>query len=70
VRSRGGLPVTAIAKGTIQPLDAGTRSRVTITMEFEGHGIGKLLIPLVIARQARRQLPQNAARLKQAPERR
>src|SRR5215467_14536517 len=69
VRSRGGLPVTAIAKGAIQPLDAGTRSRVTISLEFEGHGIGKLLIPLVIARQARRQLPQNTARLKQALER-
>jgi hypothetical protein len=69
VRSFGGPPVTAIAKGRIDPLDGGTRSRVTITLEFEGHGIGKLLIPLVIRRQARKQLPQNTARLKEVLER-
>jgi uncharacterized protein YndB with AHSA1/START domain len=69
VRSWGGVPVTAIARGRIEPLDNGTHSRVTISLEFEGHGIGKLLVPLVIARQARRQLPQNTARLKQALER-
>jgi uncharacterized protein YndB with AHSA1/START domain len=68
VRSSGGLPVTAIARGMVDPLDGGTRSRVTITLEFEGHGIGKLLIPLVIRRQARKQLPQNTARLKKALE--
>jgi hypothetical protein len=68
VRSTGGMPVTAIAKGRIEPLDDGTRSRVTITLEFEGHGIGKLLIPLVIRRQARKQLPRNTARLKEVLE--
>jgi hypothetical protein len=41
---------------------------VTITVELEGHGIGKLLIPLVIGRQARRQLAQNTARLKKVLE--
>jgi len=69
VRSSGGLPVTAIATGAIEPLDGGNRSRVTITLDFEGHGIGKLLIPLVIRRQARKQLPQNTARLKEVLER-
>jgi carbon monoxide dehydrogenase subunit G len=64
VRGVGGVPVTAIATGKIEPLDGGNRSRVTISLGFEGHGIGKLLIPLVIRRQARRQLPQNTARLK------
>jgi uncharacterized protein YndB with AHSA1/START domain len=68
VRSSGGLPVTAIAKGRIEPLDGGHRSRVTIALDFEGHGIGRLLIPLVIRRQARKQLPQNAAKLKEALE--
>lgn len=68
VRSSGGLPVTAIAKGRIEPLDGGNRSRVTITLDFAGHGIGKLLIPLVIRHQARKQLPQNAARLKEVLE--
>jgi hypothetical protein len=69
VRSSGGLPVTAIAKGRIESLDGGNRSRVTITLDFAGHGIGKLLIPLVIRRQARKQLPQNTAKLKEVLER-
>lgn len=69
VRSSGGLPVTAIANGKVEPLDGGNRSRVTITLDFEGHGIGKLLIPLVISWQARRQLPQNAAKLREVLER-
>ena len=68
VRGSGGIPVTAIARGRVDPLGGGTRSRVTITLEIEAHGIGKLLIPLVIGRQARRQLPQNTARLKKVLE--
>jgi carbon monoxide dehydrogenase subunit G len=64
VRGVGGLPVIAIAKGTVEPLDNGERSRVTIALEFEGHGIGKLLVPLFVRRQARRALPRNAQKLK------
>jgi Polyketide cyclase / dehydrase and lipid transport len=64
----GGLPLTAIAKGIIEPLDDGTRSRVTIALEFEAHGIGKLLAPLVV-RQARKQLPRNEQKLKEVLER-
>jgi len=69
VRGDGGVPVTAIAKGKIEPLDRGSRSRVTLILGFEGHGIGKLLIPLVVRRQARKQLPQNTAKLKEVLER-
>jgi uncharacterized protein YndB with AHSA1/START domain len=69
VRGVGGLPVTAVAKGTIEPLDGGRRSRVTIALEFEGHGIGRLLVPLVVRRQARRQLPKNEEQLKEMLER-
>jgi len=53
VRGVGGS-VIAIAKGTIEPLDDGERSRVTIALDFETHGIGKLLVPLIIRWQARR----------------
>jgi uncharacterized protein YndB with AHSA1/START domain len=67
VRGVGGR-LSAIAKGSIEPLDDGERSRVTIAMEFEGHGIGKLLVPLV-SRQARRQLPRNERQLKEQLER-
>jgi uncharacterized protein YndB with AHSA1/START domain len=64
-----GRPVVATAKCTIEPLDHGERSRVTIALEFEGHGIGRLLVPLAIRRQARRQLPRNEKTLKEALER-
>jgi len=67
VRGVGG-PLTAIAKGTIEPLDDGKRSRITIALDFEAHGIGKLLVPLV-RRQARKQLPKNEQELKEMLER-
>jgi uncharacterized protein YndB with AHSA1/START domain len=57
-------PVRAIVKGTVQPLD-GERSRVTIELDFEGHGIGKLLVPLVVRRQAGREMPVNMRKLKE-----
>jgi uncharacterized protein YndB with AHSA1/START domain len=63
VRGSGSIPVTAIATGTITPLDAGSRSLVTITLEFHGYGVGKFLAPL-IRRQSRRQLPKDQKRLK------
>jgi uncharacterized protein YndB with AHSA1/START domain len=68
VRGVGG-PLIAIANGMVEPLDGGRRSRVTITLEFEGHGIGRLLVPLVVRRQARRQLPKNEQKLKEVLER-
>jgi hypothetical protein len=69
VRGVGG-PAVAIARGTIEPLEGGERSHVTIALEFEGRGIGRLLVPLVIRRQARKQLPRNAQQLKERLERR
>ncbi len=58
-------PVRAIGTGSVEPLDDGARSRVTIEIDFEGHGIGKLLVPLVVRRQARGELPKNQQRLKE-----
>src|SRR5262249_9310753 len=63
-RGIAGLPVIAVAKGRVAPLDDGTRSRVTITLTFEGHGIGKLLAPILARRQAR-QLPKDGQNLNQ-----
>lgn len=65
-----GGPTGAIAKGTIEPLADGTRSRVTISLDFEARGVGKLLVSLVIRRQARKQLPKNARQLKHQLEQR
>jgi uncharacterized protein YndB with AHSA1/START domain len=67
VRGVGG-PLIGIAQGTVEPLADGKRSRLTITLDFEGHGFGKLLLPLV-RRQARRQLPRNEEQLKAILER-
>jgi len=58
-------PVRGIVEGTIEPLDDGARSRVTIALDFEGHGIGKLLVPLVVCRQAKGELPRNMQNLKE-----
>ena len=44
-------PVRGNVNGTIEPLDDGARSRVTLELDFEGHGIGKVLVPLVVRRQ-------------------
>jgi hypothetical protein len=38
---------------------------VTIELDFEGHGLGKLLVPLVFRRQAQRELPRNVQNLKE-----
>jgi uncharacterized protein YndB with AHSA1/START domain len=58
-------PVRGNVKGTIEPLDNGARSRVTINLDFDGHGIGKVLVPLVVQRQARKEMPLNVQRLKE-----
>jgi ribosome-associated toxin RatA of RatAB toxin-antitoxin module len=57
-------PVRPIGKGTVEPLDGGTRSRITFELDFEGHGPGKLLLPF-IRRAARKQLAENHQRLKE-----
>jgi len=43
VRGSGHIPVTAIATGTITPLDAGRRSLVTITLDSGATGPGSSL---------------------------
>jgi len=58
-------PVRGIVKGTIEPLGDGERARVTIALDFEGHGIGKLLVPLVVRRQARTEMPRNQQKLRE-----
>ncbi|MHB8532236.1 MAG: SRPBCC family protein [Solirubrobacteraceae bacterium] len=58
-------PLRAIVNVTVEPLEEGAQSRVRIELDFEGHGIGKLLVPLVVRRQARAEMPANCARLKQ-----
>jgi uncharacterized protein YndB with AHSA1/START domain len=57
-------PIRATVDVTVEPLGE-SRSTVTIAVDFAGHGIGKLLVPLVVRRQARAEMPANLARLKE-----
>lgn len=61
-------PVRAIVRTTIEPVEAGASSRVTIELDFEGHGIGKLLVPLLVRPETRRGLPRNLQLLKERVE--
>lgn len=61
-------PIRARVDVTVEPL-TDTRSRLTITIDFEGHGIGKLLVPLVVEREARKEMPANLSGLKERLER-
>jgi uncharacterized protein YndB with AHSA1/START domain len=56
-------PIRATAKITIDPVDGGAGSRVTFTLDFEGHGIGKSLLPLV-RKQAEKGAPVSYSNLK------
>jgi len=57
-------PIRGIVNGTVESLDDGARSRVTIELDFEADGLGKLLVPLVVRRPAHREMPGNLRNLK------
>lgn len=57
-------PVRVLAKVTVEPRDGAARSFVTITVDFEGHGAGRALVPLVVRPQAAKQAPESCRRLK------
>jgi uncharacterized protein YndB with AHSA1/START domain len=58
-------PIRAIIKVAVEPLDDASHSRVTIDVDFAGHAIGRLLVPLVVRRQAASEMPGNMRRLKE-----
>jgi len=58
-------PIRPNVRVTVEPLDENAGSRLTIALDFEGHGIGKLLVPLVVRRQALRETPRNGQKLKE-----
>ncbi|MFE0578659.1 MULTISPECIES: SRPBCC family protein [unclassified Streptomyces] len=57
-------PVRGDVRGTVEPLGDGTRSRLTLSLDFEGHGIGRVLVPLVVKPHARKEMPLNEEKLK------
>jgi uncharacterized protein YndB with AHSA1/START domain len=66
VEGRDG-PVRAAVDVLVEPV-TDARSRLTITVDFTGHGIGKLLVPLMVRPEARKEMPGNMAALKQRME--
>ena len=57
-------PIRAMVDVDVEPLADG-HCRVTISVDFKGHGIGRLLVPLVVRRQAHKEMSVNLANLKQ-----
>jgi uncharacterized protein YndB with AHSA1/START domain len=62
-------PFRPSATITVEPLDGGARSRVTIALDFEGRGLGRLLPLDVIRRMAARRAPRSYRNLKERLER-
>ena len=60
-------PIRAVVDVRVEPV-TGSRSRLTISVDFTGHGIGKILVPLMVRREARKEMPDNMAALKQRME--
>jgi hypothetical protein len=58
-------PIRAAVDVDVESIEDGERSRVTITLDFSGHGIGKIIVPLVIRPQAAKEMTANMQRLKQ-----
>jgi uncharacterized protein YndB with AHSA1/START domain len=61
-------PIRPSASVSVEPLDGGARSLVTFALDFEGHGIGRPLVPAV-RRQATKQAPASYRLLKERLER-
>lgn len=58
-------PIRAVGTISVEPVGDGSRSRLTFTLDFQGHGLGgKLLLP-VAKGQARKQIPKDQARMKE-----
>jgi hypothetical protein len=57
-------PIRASADVAVEPLSE-TAARLTIAVDFGGHGMGVLLVPLVVGREARRETPVNVRTLKE-----
>ena len=60
-------PIRATVNVLVEPL-GDSSSRLTISVDFTGHGIGKILVPLMVRREARKEMPENMAALKRRME--
>jgi uncharacterized membrane protein len=57
-------PIRAVGSVSVEPVGDGSRSRVTVAFKLNGHGIGILFAPFARI-QARKEVPQDQAKLKE-----
>jgi uncharacterized protein YndB with AHSA1/START domain len=57
-------PVREVLALTVEPVAEPAGSRVIVELDFEAHGLGRLVVPLVVRSQARRDMPRNLRKLK------
>jgi uncharacterized protein YndB with AHSA1/START domain len=70
IRSHGiDGPIRPKVQTTIEPIDNGQRSRVNFSLDFETHGMGRVLVPLVVRPNARKEVPRDYQHLKEILER-
>ena len=60
-------PIRAAVDVLVEPV-TDSRSRLTISVDFTGRGIGKVLVPLMVRPEARKEMPANMAALKRRME--
>jgi uncharacterized protein YndB with AHSA1/START domain len=56
-------PVRVVGRSTVEPVGDGTSTRVTVELDFEGHGLGRALAPLA-RKQAAKAVPASQQKLK------
>jgi uncharacterized membrane protein len=61
-------PVRPVGTVTVEPLEGGARSKLTLEFDLKGQGIGALFAPLARA-NARKDIPKSHQRLKEILER-
>jgi uncharacterized protein YndB with AHSA1/START domain len=57
-------PIRGDVDGSVEPLAEGDRSRATISLDLKGYGIGRVLLPLFVRRQAQAEMPKNMEALR------
>ena len=58
-------PVRADVQVLVEPLDGGSRSKVTVELEMRGFGIGRLVVPLAVRPRVPGEMDANMRRLKE-----
>jgi hypothetical protein len=57
-------PVRVVGRVTLDPVRDGAGTKVSLVLDFEGRGFGKLIVP-VARMQTRKQVPKDQQRLKE-----